>query len=521
MDRRPPPRDDDRPVDQRPHEQERAFDDAVRDVAQPFVDRAPDREAGFDRPRPSGPRDYPGRQPAGRPGPGYGPRDRGYGPPPRRPLPPSLEGIALAEGEELVAGRRPVEEAFVARREARRLLVVPQRRMALEKLVLHATSLRIPVVEVEGGTLTAIAGFDGHQGIALVVAPRRWAAPDDVLALASQRGEAPLVLVLDSLEDPQNVGTLLRTAEATGVHGAIFPTRHQAPLTPAAVKASAGAVEHLQLAPVDDLAGRARRPPRRGLRIVGADGDAPLTAREADLRGPVAIVVGSEGKGLGPAVRKRCDLLVRIPMHGRIDSLNAAVAGSILLYEAAAQRRHHRSVPRRRPRTYPTPCPTSEPAEAPARGGTARGSARHRGRGAALRTNRPRTRQPPRRRPTRPPTKPRARRVTMVTSVPAAGAATPSRPRRPRATAAEGAGTEADEVASAGHRHGQGEGRRPRRRRPSPAAKAKAAREAEGGSQGQGGHEGEAGLEARQSAAPRHAEPADADDLLPGGPPVD
>jgi 23S rRNA (guanosine2251-2'-O)-methyltransferase len=226
----------------------------------------------------------------------------------------------------------------VARREARRLLVVPQRRHALEKLVLHATSLRIPVVEVEGGTLTSVAGFDGHQGIALVVGPRAWASPDDILALASQRSQPPLVLVLDSLEDPQNVGTLLRTAEASGVHGAIFPTHHQAPLTPAAIKASAGAVEHLRLAPVDDLPGALADLHARGLRIVGADGGAPLTAREADFRGPVAIVVGSEGKGLGPAVRRRCDLLVRIPMHGRIDSLNAAVAGSILLYEAAAQR---------------------------------------------------------------------------------------------------------------------------------------------------------------------------------------
>ena len=244
----------------------------------------------------------------------------------RRP-PTSTEGIAPSEGEELVAGRRPVEEAFVARREARRLLVVPQRRMALEKLVLHATNLRIPVVEVEGGTLTAIAGFDGHQGIALVVAPRRWAAPDDILALAAQREQAPLVLVLDSLEDPQNVGTLLRTAESSGVHGAIFPTHHQAPLSPAAIKASAGAVEHLQLAPVDDLAGALADLHARGLRVVGADGDAPLTAREADLRGPVAIVVGSEGRGLSAAVRRRCDLLVRIPMHGRIESLNAAVAG--------------------------------------------------------------------------------------------------------------------------------------------------------------------------------------------------
>ena len=256
-----------------------------------------------------------------------------------RPAGPAPEVPQLAEDEELVAGRRPVEEAFVARREARRLLVVPQRRLALEKLVLHATSLRIPVVEVEGGSLTAIAGFDGHQGVALVVAPRQWAGLYDILALAAQRNEVPLVLVLDSLEDPQNVGTLLRSAEASGVHGAVFPTRRQAPLTPAAVKASAGAVEHLRLAPVDDLPGSLADLHARGLRIVGADGDASLTAREADLRGPIAIVVGSEGRGLGPAVRRRCDLLVRIPMHGRIESLNASVAGSILLYEAAAQRR--------------------------------------------------------------------------------------------------------------------------------------------------------------------------------------
>jgi 23S rRNA (guanosine2251-2'-O)-methyltransferase len=282
-----------------------------------------------------------------------------------RPAGPPDRLLTLAEDEELVAGRRPVEEAFVARREAKRLLVVPQRRHALERLVLHATSLRIPVVEVEGGTLTAVAGFDGHQGIALVVAPRRWASPDEILATALERGDDPLVLVLDSLEDPQNVGTLLRSAEASGVHGALFPTRRQAPLTPAAVKASAGAVEHLGLAPVDDLPGALADLHARGLRIVGADGDAPLTAREADLRGPLAIVVGSEGRGLGPAVRRRCDLLVRIPMHGRIESLNAAVAGSILLYEAAAQRGLHEAVTARESAAAtPVPEATSPVADA-------------------------------------------------------------------------------------------------------------------------------------------------------------
>ena len=244
----------------------------------------------------------------------------------------------IGEDEEVVAGRRPVEEAFVARRKAHRLLVTPQRRQALEKIVLHATSLRIPIVEVEGGTLTALAGFDGHQGVALVVDARRYATPDEILARALERGEPPFVLVLDSLEDPQNVGTLLRSAEAAGVHGVLFPTKRQAPLSPAAVKASAGAVEHLLLAPVDDLAGALADLHIRGLRIVGAEAEAPLTARQADLRGPLALVVGSEGQGLGPTVRRRTDLLVRIPMRGAIGSLNASVAGSILLFEALAQR---------------------------------------------------------------------------------------------------------------------------------------------------------------------------------------
>jgi 23S rRNA (guanosine2251-2'-O)-methyltransferase len=186
--------------------------------------------------------------------------------------------------------------------------------------------------------LTALAGFDGHQGVALVVEPRRYAGIADVLARAAERDEPPFVLALDSLEDPHNVGTLLRSAEAAGVHGVLFPTHRQAPLSPSAVKASAGAVEHLLLCPVDDLAGALSDLHARGLRIAGADGDAQLTARQTDLRGPLAIVVGSEGQGLGPAVRRRCDLFMRIPMRGAVGSLNAAVAGSILLFEAVAQR---------------------------------------------------------------------------------------------------------------------------------------------------------------------------------------
>jgi 23S rRNA (guanosine2251-2'-O)-methyltransferase len=353
-------------------------------------------EASFDRPS----FDRPARSPGGRP---YGadPRrpdrdrpDRGrpagprpFGPRPERPyvdrdrpdfarpdfarpatfnrpgLEPAEAGL-IESGDEIVAGRRPVEEAFVARREARRLLVVPQRRGALEKLVLHATSLRIPIVEVEGGSMTALTGFDGHQGIALVVAPRRYASVADILARAIERDEAPFVLVLDSLEDPQNVGTLLRSAEAAGAHGVIFPTRRQAPLSPAAVKASAGAVEHLLLAPVDDLAGALADLHVAGLRVVGAEADAPMTVREADLRGPIALVVGSEGQGLGPAVRRRCDLTVRIPMRGVIGSLNASVAGSILLFEATTQRGDAPPVLKARGALPTAPRPASIPRDA-------------------------------------------------------------------------------------------------------------------------------------------------------------
>ena len=267
-----------------------------------------------------------------------------------------------------MAGRRPVEEAFAARRPAHRLLVTPQRRMALERIVLHATTLRIPIVEVEGGTLTALTGFDGHQGVALVVAQRVFAAPEDVLARAIERGEAPFILVLDSLEDPQNLGTVLRSAEAAGAHGVIFPTVRQAPLSPAAIKASAGATEHLLLCPVDDLAATLTDLHVRGLRIIGTEADAPMTARQADLRGPIAIIIGSEGHGLAPAVRRRCDLMVRIPMRGAIGSLNAAVAGSVLLFEALGQRD-----PGARPEARPSETPGSRPSEDPAEGSGAAG----------------------------------------------------------------------------------------------------------------------------------------------------
>ena len=239
-----------------------------------------------------------------------------------------------------IGGRRPVAEALASGRQARRLLVSNSARLSpeLKQVLARAREASVPLETVPGDRIAALAGFDGHQGVLLEVEARRWADPADMLARAEAAGRDPLVLLLENLQDPVNFGTLLRSAEAAGADGVIFPERGAAPLSAAAVKASAGASEHLLLARVESLGHALRDLQARGLRVVAADQDAPASAWTADLGGPLAIVVGAEGEGISGATRRRVDLLVRFPMAGQVASLNAATAGALLLFEVVRQR---------------------------------------------------------------------------------------------------------------------------------------------------------------------------------------
>jgi 23S rRNA (guanosine2251-2'-O)-methyltransferase len=241
---------------------------------------------------------------------------------------------------EWIGGRRPVSEALAAGREARRLLLSASARPSPELRAITDVARRIglPTDRVPADRLSRIVGFDGHQGVALEVGDRRWAEVSEILDHARAAGHEPFVLVLEHLQDPTNFGTLLRSAEAAGIDGVVFPERGAAPLSAAAVKASAGASEHLLLARLPTIGEAIHELKHAGLRLIAADQDAPSSAWESDLGGPLAIVVGSEGSGLSGATKRRCDLLVGFPMAGRVASLNAATAGALLLFEVVRQR---------------------------------------------------------------------------------------------------------------------------------------------------------------------------------------
>ncbi len=248
------------------------------------------------------------------------------------------------EKDDIIIGRNAVAEALRSGRTVDSILVARgDRSGTLGKIIGECRERGIVVKEADARKLDYLCGHSNHQGIVAFTAVHEYASIEDILALAESRGEKPFVIICDELEDPHNLGAVLRTAEAAGAHGVIVPKRRSASLSYAVGKASAGALEYVPVARVANITAAISELKEKGLWIYGAETGGTNWC-EQDYTGAVALVIGSEGQGLGRLVKEKCDFIVTLPMKGKINSLNASVAAGILMFEAARQRAGIRAI---------------------------------------------------------------------------------------------------------------------------------------------------------------------------------
>ncbi len=241
--------------------------------------------------------------------------------------------------ENLIAGRQPVLEALRSDTPLEKIyLLFGARGGALQQIEQLARLRGVPVKQIDKQRFSELSAGVNAQGVFAVAASKQYVDVDDLLRLAEEKGEKPFLLILDEIEDPHNLGALIRTAECAGVHGVILPRHHSASLNETVTKASAGASLHLPVAKVTNIANTLDDLRERGVWIVGTEMDAPRLYVDIDYSIGIGIVVGNEGKGIRRLVKEKCDFLVRIPMYGKIESLNASVAGALILFEAAKHR---------------------------------------------------------------------------------------------------------------------------------------------------------------------------------------
>lgn len=246
--------------------------------------------------------------------------------------------------EDVLIGRNAVIEAIRSGRGINKLLIADgDKEGSVKEVISLAKEQGIVIQFVERSKIEGIAGGLRHQGVLAYVAPVAYSDLETILQAAETKGEAPFLLLLDELEDPHNLGALLRTADATGVHGVLIPKRRSVPLTATVAKTSAGAVEYVPVARIGNIAQMLRKLKDKGFWVAGADMDGSQNYYEADLTGPLVLVVGSEGHGMSRLTKEQCDFIVKMPMVGKINSLNASVAGSILMYESMRQRLQKKS----------------------------------------------------------------------------------------------------------------------------------------------------------------------------------
>ena len=250
-----------------------------------------------------------------------------------------MEKNNFAEADGIIEGRNAVIEALRAGESIDKIyLQKGETDKTLGHIASTARSAGVVVVEADRRKLDAMSRTHAHQGVIAVAAVREYVSIEDILQAAKDKGEPPLLVICDELSDPHNLGAVIRTAECAGAHGVVIPKRRSAGLTAVVAKTSAGAVSHIPVARVANLPSLLKELKKAGLWIFGSAADGTTPLYDADLKGPAAIVIGSEGEGMSRLVTENCDFLVSIPMKGKLNSLNASAAAAILLYEAVRQR---------------------------------------------------------------------------------------------------------------------------------------------------------------------------------------
>ena len=259
---------------------------------------------------------------------------------PQKPdRPPHRTDRPVQEAEGQLEGRNALQEALNSGRTIDKVFIASgDTDRSLQRLAALAREAGAVVVPVDRRKLDAMSVTHAHQGVIALAAAHSYCTVDQILEQAASRGEAPLIVICDELTDPHNLGAILRSAECAGAHGVIIPKRRSVGLNAAVAKASAGAVEYMPVARVTNISATIQQLKEKGVWIFGTAAEGSVPMYQADLTGASAIVIGSEGDGMSQLVRKNCDMLVHIPMKGRISSLNASAAASILLYEAVRQR---------------------------------------------------------------------------------------------------------------------------------------------------------------------------------------
>ena len=239
-----------------------------------------------------------------------------------------------------IEGRNPVAEALKSGRNIDKIYIKKgDRHGSIIPIIRMAKEKGIQISEADASRLDEMSETGNHQGVIALCAAAEYATVEDILRVAEEKGEAPFIVILDKIADPRNLGAIIRTANCAGVHGVIISKHDSATLTASCAKASAGAVEYTPVARVSSLAKTIDDLKKKNIWVTGADASGDKELFEADLKGAVAIVIGSEGEGISRLVLEKCDFVVKIPMRGNVNSLNASVAASLFMYEAVRQGR--------------------------------------------------------------------------------------------------------------------------------------------------------------------------------------